>query len=52
MVRYENVKVTNLKKEIVEKWRDRNITKTITVERLKVREKIIILIYGLDYLRF
>jgi hypothetical protein len=38
MVRYVNVKVTNSKKEIVEKWRDRNITKTITI-RLKVSEK-------------
>jgi hypothetical protein len=36
---YENVKVTNSKKEIVEKWRDRNITKTITIEKTKVSEK-------------
>jgi hypothetical protein len=36
---YENVKVTNSKKEIVEKWRDRNITKTITIEKTKLSEK-------------
>jgi hypothetical protein len=36
---YENVKVTNSKKEIVEKWRDRNITKTITIEKTKVLRK-------------
>jgi hypothetical protein len=36
---YLNVKVTNSKKEIVEKWRYKNITKTITIEKTKVSEK-------------
>jgi hypothetical protein len=33
-----NVKVTNSKKEIVEKWRDRNI-KNNTIERLKRKKR-------------
>lgn len=36
---YLNVKVTNSKKEIVEKWRYKNITKTIVIEKTKVSEK-------------
>jgi hypothetical protein len=36
---YVNVKVTNSKKEIVEKWKNRNIVKTITVEKTKLSEK-------------
>jgi len=36
---YHNVIITNNKDRIVEKWKNRNITKTITVVREKKSEK-------------
>jgi hypothetical protein len=36
---YVNVKVTNSKKETVEKWMLLKITKTITIEKTKLSEK-------------
>jgi len=36
---YQNVIITNNKDRIVEKWKNRNITKTITVEKKKQSEK-------------
>lgn len=36
---YKNVIITNDKSKIVEKWKNRNITKTITVEKTKQTEK-------------
>lgn len=36
---YQNVIITNNKDRIVEKWKNRNITKTITVQKDKKSEK-------------
>ena len=36
---YVNVIITNNKDKIIEKWKNRNITKTITVEKVKQTER-------------